>query len=185
MKPEITLKTHELEIEQSADILFRRLEMDGILQGALKLSPPGLPNPNGDEVVDLHLPEHLRAAKVEEAMTLPKVLVTNLNLNWLQTLGEGWASLLKGFMRGGTLLEVLHFNSVLVDPFNLTGNGNIHTAHTNFETFNEFRPADRVSMSVPITLCCTEYMKFVIESSKANAVALTTQMGKLAYGNWG
>ena len=78
MKPEITLKTHELEIEQSADILFRRLEMDGILQGAPKLSLPGLPNPDGDEVVDLHVPEHLRAARVEEAMTLPKVLVTDL-----------------------------------------------------------------------------------------------------------
>ena len=78
MKPEITLKTHELEIEQSADILFRRLEMDGILQGAPKLSPPGLPNPDGDEVVDLHVPEHLRAVRVEEVMNLPKVLVTNL-----------------------------------------------------------------------------------------------------------
>ncbi len=116
MKPEITLKKHKLEIKQSADIFFRRLEMDGILQGVLKLSPPGLPNPNGDEVVDLHLPEHLRAARVEEVMTLPKVLVTNLDLNWLQTVGEGWASLLKGFMRGGTLLEVLHFNSFLDDP---------------------------------------------------------------------
>ena len=179
LKPEITLRTHELEIEQSADILFRRLEMDGILQGAPKLSPPGLPNPDGDEVVDLHVPEHLRAARVEEAMTLPKVLITDLDLNWLQTVGEGWASPLKGFMREGTLLEVLHFNSILVDPFNLTGNGHIHTAQTNFETFNEFRPADRVSMSVPITLSCTEYTRFAIESSKANAVALTTQMGNV------
>ena len=127
---------------------------------------------------------------VEEAMTLPKVLmpkvlVTNLDLNWLQTIGEGWASPLKGFMREGTLLEVLHFNSVLVVPSNLMGNGNIQTAQTNFETFNKFRPTDRVSMSMPITLSCTEYTKFAIESSKANAVALTTQMGKLAYGNWG
>jgi 3'-phosphoadenosine 5'-phosphosulfate synthase len=35
------------------------------------------------------VPEHLRAARVEEAMTLPKVLVTDLDLNWLQTVGEG------------------------------------------------------------------------------------------------
>ena len=75
---------------------------------------------NGDEVVDLHVPEHLRAARVEEAMTLPNVLVTDLDLNGLQTFGEGWASPLKGFMREGALIEVLHFNSVLVDPFNLT-----------------------------------------------------------------
>lgn len=179
LRPEITLKTHELEIEQSADILFRRLEMDGILQGAPKLNPPGLPNPDGDEVIDRHVPEHLRAARMEEALTLPKVLITDLDLNWLQTIGEGWASPLKGFMREGTLLEVLHFNSILVDPFNLTGNGNIHSAATNFETFGEFRPADRVSMSVPITLSCTSYTKSAIESSSARAVALTTQMGNI------
>lgn len=179
LKPEITLKTHELEIEQSADILFRRLEMDGILHGAPKLSPPGLPNPDGDEVIDLHVPASDRAARIEEAMTLPKVLITDLDLNWLQTVGEGWASPLKGFMREGTLLEVLHFNSILVDPFNLTGNVGIHTCETNFETFRESQPANRVSMSVPITLSCTDYTKAAIESSPAKAVALTTQMGNI------
>ena len=179
LHPEITLKTHELEIEQSADILFRRLEMDGILVGAPKLAPPGLPNPDGDEIIDLHVPEHLRSARRDEAETLPKVLITDLDLNWLQVIGEGWAAPLKGFMREGTLLEVLHFNSILVDPFNLTSNGDIHTSTTNFEDFNDVRPPDRVSMSVPITLSCTAYTKEAIESSSANAVALTTQMGNI------
>ena len=179
LHPEITLKTHELEIEQSADILFRRLEMDGILVGAPKLAPPGLPNPDGDEIIDLHVPEHLRSARRDEAETLPKVLITDLDLNWLQVIGEGWAAPLKGFMREGTLLEVLHFNSILVDPFNLTSNGDIHTSTTNFENFNDVRPPDRVSMSVPITLSCTAYTKEAIESSSANAVALTTQMGNI------
>ena len=50
LEPEITLRMHELEIEQIADILSWRLEMDGILEGATKLSPPGLSNPDGDEV---------------------------------------------------------------------------------------------------------------------------------------
>ena len=179
LHPEITLKTHELEIEQSADILFRRLEMDGILVGAPKLAPPGLPNPDGDEIIDLHTPEHLRSARRLEAETLPKVLITDLDLNWLQVIGEGWAAPLKGFMREGTLLEVLHFNSILVDPFNLTSNRDIHTSTTNFENFNDVRPPDRVSMSVPITLSCTAYTKSVIESSSADAVALTTQMGNI------
>lgn len=179
LNPEITLKTHELEIEQSADILFKRLEMDGILTGAPKLTPPGLPNPDGDEEIDLHLPSHLREERMLEAETLPKVLITDLDLNWLQVIGEGWASPLRGFMREGTLLEVLHFNSILVDPFNLTNNKDIHTSTTNFEHFNQYRPPNRVSMSVPITLACTSYTKTAIESSPHNAVALTTQMGNV------
>lgn len=179
LAPEITLKTHELEIEESADILFRRLEMDGILEGAPKITPPGLPNPDGDEQIDLHVPREQREAKMAEAETLPKVLITDLDLNWLQVIGEGWASPLKGFMREGTLLEVLHFNSILVDPFNLTDNADKHTSQTNFETFKPFRPPDRVSMPIPITLSCTSYTKDAIESSPHGAVALTTQMGQI------
>ena len=41
-------------------------------------------------------------------------LLTDMDLNWLQVIGEGWASPLKGFMREGTLLETLHFNSQLI-----------------------------------------------------------------------
>ena len=179
LNPEITLKTHELAIDESADVLFRRLEMDGILEGAPKLSPPGLPNPDGDEEVDLHVPSHLKEERTREAMGLPKVLLSDLDLNWLQVIGEGWASPLKGFMREGTLLEVLHFNSILVDPFNLTDNQGVHETTTNFADFNPNRPPNRVSMSVPITLACHSYTKDAIESSNAGAVALTTQMGEV------
>lgn len=179
LSPEITLKTHELAIDESADVLFRRLEMDGILEGAPKLSPPGLPNPDGDEEVDLHVPPHLREERTREAMGLPKVLLSDLDLNWLQVIGEGWASPLKGFMREGTLLEVLHFNSILVDPFNLTDNQGVHETTTNFAGFNPNRPPNRVSMSVPITLACHSYTKDAIEGSGAGAVALTTQMGEV------
>ncbi len=178
LKPEITLKTHELAIEQSADMLFRMLESDGILEGAPKLTPPGLPNPDGDVVVDLHVPEHLKAARIAEAETLPKVLITDIDLNWLQVIGEGWASPLKGFMREGTLLETLHFNSILVDPFNVTGNAGRHERRTNFNDFPEHQPHQRVSMSVPITLSCTSYTKEAIEGSSKRAVALVTQMGQ-------
>lgn len=179
LTPEITLKTHELEISQSADILLKRLEMDGILEGAPKMNPPGLPNPDGDTLVDLHVPSHLQAERRLEAESLPKVLITDLDLNWLQVIGEGWASPLKGFMREGTLLEVLHFNSILVDPFNLTDNQNVHSDPTEFDNFKQYRPPKRVSMSVPITLSCTAYTKAAIESSSHDAVALTTQMGRI------
>jgi len=178
LKPEITLKTHELAIEESADMLFRMLERDGILEGAPKLTPPGLPNPDGDIVVDLHVPAHLKADRIAEAETLPKVLITDVDLNWLQVIGEGWASPLKGFMREGTLLETLHFNSILVDPFNVTGNAGRHERQTDFNSFPEHQPHQRVSMSVPITLSCTSYTKEAIEKSPKRAVALVTQMGQ-------
>ena len=176
--PEITLKTHELKIEESADQLFRMLEGDGILEGAPKLTPKGLPNPDGDIIVDLHVPEHLKEERRIEAETLPKVLITDIDLNWLQVIGEGWASPLKGFMREGTLLETLHFNSILVDPFNVTGNANRHEMKTDFANFKEHQAPQRVSMSVPITLSCTSYTKDAVEKSAKRDVALVTQMGE-------
>lgn len=179
LHPEIVLKTHEMEIEQSADMLFRMLERDGILEGAPKLTPPGLPNPDGDEIVDLHVPAHLRSQRMAEAETLPKVLISDIDLNWLQVIGEGWASPLKGFMREGTLLETLHFNSILVDPFNVTGNANRHEIRTDFSHFNDHQPPQRVSMSVPITLSCTSFTKDSIEKSNKRDVALVTQMGQI------
>jgi len=179
LSPEITLKTHELKIEESVNALFKRLEEDGILMGAPKLSGPGLPNPDGDEIVDLHVAPADKAARTEYAQTLPKVLINDIDLNWLQVIGEGWASPLKGFMREGTLLETLHFNSILVDPFNLTGNALRHETKTNFEEFSEHQAPSRVSMSVPITLTVTDLTKEIVEESGKRDVALVTQMGQI------
>lgn len=179
LAPEITLKTHELAIEDSVEQLFRRLEQDGILMGAPKVSPPGLPNPDGDMIVDLHTAPENKAARMEYAETLPKVLINDIDLNWLQTIGEGWAAPLKGFMREGTLLETLHFNSIAVDPFNLTGNAMRHETKTDFQNFSERQPPTRVSMSLPITLSCTDFTKQNIEESGKRDVALVTNMGQI------
>ena len=160
------------------NVLLSRLIRDGILIGAPKLAPPGLPNPDGDEIVDRHVDESDRDDRIREAATLPKALVTDVELNWLQVVAEGWASPLKGFMREGTLLETLHFNSITVDPFNLTGNALYHETRTDFDNFPNSRPSQRVSMSVPITLSCTEYTKSSIERSGKRDVALVTQMGQ-------
>lgn len=178
LNPEITLKTHEMTVEQSAAILFHRLHTDGILEGSPKLTPPGLPNPDGDEIVDLHVPDELKEERKREAETLVKVLLTDIDLNWLQTIGEGWASPLKGFMREGALVQTLHFNSMLVDPFNLTGNKGMHERQTDFSNFQEHAPPTRVSMSVPITLAITDFTKRNIEMAGASAVALVTRSGQ-------
>ena len=56
-----------------------------------------------------------------EAASLPKALLGDIEINWLQVIGEGWAAPLRGFLREGPLMQVLHFNSLVEDPFNRTG----------------------------------------------------------------
>ena len=60
LKPEVVSCIHELTIEESAHILFHRLYTDGILEGAPKLTPPVLPNSDGDEFVDIHTSEEAK-----------------------------------------------------------------------------------------------------------------------------
>jgi len=175
--PELDLKNYEMTIEESVNVLLRLLQKEGVLEGG---QPPikGLPSPDGGEIVDLIVPQEQLRARQLEAETLPKVLLTDIDLNWLQTVGEGWAAPLKGFMREGTLLQTLHFNSILIDPANTTGNVGLNEVETSFSSFTEVPPRDRVSMSVPIVLPITDYSKDMIESSGKTDVALSTKNGK-------
>lgn len=79
-------------------------------------------------------------------------------------------------MREGVLLETLHFNSILADTLNVTGNIQKLTSPTNFNDFSELPPPDRISMSLPITLSITSFTKQIVGDAKA--VALVTQLGK-------
>ena len=131
---EISIQNQLYTVQQSVDIFLRKLTEEGILVGGPVLSH-GLPYPDGDELVDLHVPKTSIEIKTKEAKLLPKVLLTDIDVNWLQVIGEGWAAPLKGFMREGTLLQTIHFNSILVDPFNLTGQHNILSKQTDFLKF--------------------------------------------------
>lgn len=174
---EINIKNHDMTIQQSVDIIMRHLVREGVLVGGPTL-PLGLPYPDGDEIVDLQIPADKISARRLEAETLPKALLTDIDVNWLQTVAEGWAAPLKGFMREGTLLQTLHFNSMLVDPKNITGSKGMNEMQTNFLDFKTV-PPKRVSMSVPIILSCTAYTKHAIESSGKKAVALVNKHGKI------
>jgi 3'-phosphoadenosine 5'-phosphosulfate synthase len=173
---ELVIKNNDLTVQASVDIIMRRLVQEGVLVGAPTL-PNGLPYPDGDEIVDLLVPVDKAARLRAEAETLPKALLTDIDVNWLQTVAEGWAAPLKGFMREGTLLQTMHFNSILVDPMNITGSKGINEAQTDFNDFKTV-PPKRVSMSVPIVLPCTAYTKAAIESSGKKAVALVNKHGK-------
>ena len=173
---ELVIKNHEMSVDAAVDIIMRKLKEEGCLVGGPSL-PLGLPFPDGDELVDLHVPESERQKKQVEAEALPKALLTDIDVNWLQTIGEGWAAPLKGFMREGALLQTIHFNSILVDPYNLTGSKSIYEKPTDFTDFSTI-PPKRVSMSVPIVLPCTSYTKEAILSSGKSAVALVNKHGK-------
>jgi 3'-phosphoadenosine 5'-phosphosulfate synthase len=161
LDPEINMQNAGMTVQESVDLLLRRLRQEGVLVGGPTL-PQGLPYPDGDEIIDLHVPPSQVAAKTAEAERLPKVLLTDIDVNWLQTVGEGWAAPLRGFMREGALLQTLHFNSLLVDPYNITGSKGQLERQTDFLNF-ESVPPKRVSMSVPIVLPITAYTKASIE----------------------
>jgi len=177
VNPEVNLPNYKMTLEESVDLLMKALKDHNVLQGGVD-SPDGLPLPDGDEIIDLHVPSKLVSSRKAEANTLPKALITDIDLNWLQTIGEGWAAPLKGFMREGTLLQTLHFNSILIDPYNITGSYAVNERTTEFNDLVPPPPV-RVSMSVPIVLPCTGYTKHQIEKSGKKAVALTDKDGKI------
>eukprot|EP00903_Cladosiphon_okamuranus_P011445 g10782.t1 len=176
LNPELRLPNMEMTVEECVDALIRTLETGGILTGG-PTDPTGLPMPDGDEIIDLHVDPSEKAALTAFAETLPKVLITDIDLNWLQVIGEGWASPLKGFMREGALLQTIHFASLLVDPANTTGHHDFNELETAFDALPTHRPPNRVSMSVPIVLPCTGFTKESLESSGKTSAALVTKDG--------
>lgn len=105
-------------------------------------------------VVELLVPESNRAAKQSEAAKLPAVTVTDLDIQWLHVLSEGWASPLRGFMREAEYLQCLHFNALRMPDGSVT------------------------NMSVPIVLAVNEEQKKVIQNS-GGKFALKSPDGKL------
>ena len=68
-----------------------------------------------EKVIDLTVPEDNLENAVKEAEDLSSVEINKLDLQWLQVLGEGWASPLTGFMREREFLQCQHFNCLLDD----------------------------------------------------------------------
>lgn len=96
-----------------------------------------------DEVVELLVPESERAARFSEAASLESVTASDVDMQWLHVLAEGWASPLKGFMRENEYLQSLHFNSLRLEDGTVT------------------------NMSVPITLAISAEDKSRVEGKSA------------------
>lgn len=69
-------------------------------------------DPDGGSLVDLVVPESQRDLKASEAESMPKVKLTQIDLEWVHVISEGWANPLRGFMRENEYLQSLHFNSL-------------------------------------------------------------------------
>ena len=103
----------------------------------------GLIEPDGGKLVELLVDEPLKDLKKREALSLPRIKLSSIDLQWVHVLSEGWASPLRGFMRESEFLQTLHFNTLRLQ------NGLA------------------VNMSVPIVLAIDDSQKHLIgESTK-------------------
>ncbi|XP_051530583.1 bifunctional 3'-phosphoadenosine 5'-phosphosulfate synthase 2b isoform X1 [Myxocyprinus asiaticus] len=100
--PELVLKTGELTVNDCIQQLVELLKEQNIV-------PTGVT----EEVNELFVPENKLELVLSDAETLPTVTITEIDLQWVQVLAEGWATPLRGFMREREFLQVLHFGTLL------------------------------------------------------------------------
>ncbi|KAG8370278.1 hypothetical protein BUALT_Bualt14G0100400 [Buddleja alternifolia] len=108
-------------------------------------------DPDGGKIVELFVKQSEKESKLKHALSLPKITLSKIDLQWVHVLSEGWASPLKGFMRESEFLQTLHFNSLRLE------NGSV------------------VNMSVPIVLAIDDAQKSRVGSG--TSVALVNDKG--------
>ncbi|XP_053839524.1 bifunctional 3'-phosphoadenosine 5'-phosphosulfate synthase 2 [Vidua macroura] len=102
--PELVLKTNVASVSECIQQVVELLQAQNIVpQGSVK------------DVLELFVPEDKLSSVQAEAEKLPALEITKLDLQWVQVLGEGWATPLTGFMREAEYLQVLHFGTLLND----------------------------------------------------------------------
>lgn len=95
---------------------------------------------------ELFIGDHKLEDAEKEATTFDKLNITNVDLQWLQVLSEGWATPLKGFMREDEFLQCLHFNCITTEE------------------------GKKVNQSIPIVLPISSEDKQRLENSTAIAL---------------
>lgn len=100
--PDLVLKTGEMSLSDCVQSVIQLLEQHGIVPESAK-----------DVVKPLQVPAESVPALQKEAEQLPAVSITKLDLQWVQVLGEGWATPLRGFMKEREYLQTLHFGCLV------------------------------------------------------------------------
>ena len=65
--------------------------------------------------MELLVDEPLKDLKKGEALSLPRIKLSSIDLQWVHVLSEGWASPLREFMRESKFLQMLHFNTLRLE----------------------------------------------------------------------
>eukprot|EP00093_Oithona_nana_P007817 07817.XXX_1208_3428_1 [CDS] Oithona nana genome sequencing. len=118
LTPDLALKTVDRSIKDTMLEVITLLENNVSFSlksegtGFESLTFPGAAN---DRVSELMVAPKAKQKFAEEAQEMPSVSINTLDLQWVQVLGEGWASPLKGFMREREFLQCQHFNCLLDD----------------------------------------------------------------------
>lgn len=80
-----------------------------MIPSCLETNPFGGPIPRELFITDGDRLKQVR----QEIGALPSIELTRLDREWVQTLSEGWATPLRGFMREAEYLQVLYFGQLL------------------------------------------------------------------------
>eukprot|EP01064_Diplonema_japonicum_P012043 TRINITY_DN1951_c0_g2_i1.p1 TRINITY_DN1951_c0_g2~~TRINITY_DN1951_c0_g2_i1.p1 ORF type:complete len:1088 (+),score=341.12 TRINITY_DN1951_c0_g2_i1:39-3302(+) len=112
--------------------------------------------------------------KSDTVTILQPVTIRDVDVQWVQVIGEGWAAPLKGPMRESALVQALHFNSMLVDPSGDNGGGSSgHGPGPAGTDFGDSKGAarmvhngERVSMPVPIAIPVSSHTKMLINRAQ-------------------
>ncbi|KAL0009530.1 hypothetical protein SO802_011032 [Lithocarpus litseifolius] len=65
--------------------------------------------------VEFLVDEPFKDLKKGEALSLPRIKLSSIDLQWVHVLSEGWTSPLRGFMREFEFLQTLHFNTLRLE----------------------------------------------------------------------
>merc|ERR1712142_1347455 len=101
-KPELVINTVNRSVDDCVQQIVEVLQTNNIL-----------PRSVVEKVIDLTVPEENLDNAIKEAEDLPSVEINKLDLQWLQVLGEGWATPLTGFMREREFLQCQHFGALI------------------------------------------------------------------------
>ena len=151
VKPELDLNTVGRSVEETVNTVIKLLRDHDVIPINLpaKSSPLKSIKNGVDEIIiqELFVADNRKDELREKALKiLPKIEISEVDLQWVQVLSEGWAAPLKGFMREDQYLQSLHFNCL--------------TMSTD----------EKTNQSVPIVLAINDDQKALLENQTSVAL---------------
>lgn len=100
MNADLVVNTEIHDLETSTRLVIEFLKKKGVVP------------PIREKVEELFVDEKRMEEARREADSLPSIEITDVDLQWVQVLAEGWATPLRGFMREDQYLQCQHFKII-------------------------------------------------------------------------